>query len=206
MSAGAFPGSQPRARHRAERGPTRRRDPSTARPPASRMAKLITTVGLLTLAGIMPTQDMRMRDLEAWLASHVIALCGVQTGYAGGSSAVAWFAEATNLRISLAVTPECTIALLTIPFLVATAGLAWRTPVRRCLAGLAIAIVLLEVLNQLRLLTIASMLLTAGYPGGYYWGHTILGSVLLIFGLTAILGLFATVTLRRGRGGTGSTR
>ncbi len=170
------------------------------------MAKLITTAGLLGLAAVMPTQDLKVRDMEAWLASHIIAVCGVPTGYAGGSSAIAWFAETRNLRISLAVTPECTIALLTIPFLLATAGLAWRTPVRRCLAGLAIAIVLLEVLNQLRLLTIATMLLTAGYPGGYYWGHTILGSVLLIFGLTAILGLFAAVTARRGPGGTGRVR
>jgi len=143
-----------------------------------------------------------VRDLEAWIASHVIAVCGVQTGYLGGSLAMAWFAKSTDLRIGLVVTPDCTIATLTIPFLVATAMLVWqRAPLLRSLTGLAAALALLEVLNQARLLTIAGTILLMGYPGGYYWGHTMFGSILLVIGTTAILAVFAIFVLRRGNGG-----
>jgi exosortase/archaeosortase family protein len=203
MSAEALRRSQARARHRAERRSADRSRPCPGEPAASRIVRLATSLSLLGLALVMPTQQQRVRDLEAWLASHVITTCGVQTGYSGGSLAMAWFAESAKLHVGLVITPDCTIALLTIPFLVATAALlAWqRAPLCRTITGLVVAVALLELLNQARLLTIAATVLIMGYPGGYYWGHTIFGSLLLIFGLTGVLALFAVLTLKRGTGG-----
>jgi len=133
------------------------------------------------------------------LASHVIALGGrVSTGHYGGSLAMVWFTENAHERIGLVVTQECTVALLWIPFLVATALLVWqRVPVRRNLAGLAVVLVLLLCVNQFRFLVIAWFVLNMGYAGGYYWGHTLVGSIITVVGLAVSVAIFAMLTLRR---------
>jgi exosortase/archaeosortase family protein len=211
MSADAL--GEPRARaarHRAGPGPARRKRSGTAgpgggEPTAWRVTRLATAATLLAVAALVPSQDQRLRDVEAWIASHVIALLGVQTGYLGGSLAMAWFAKSPVLHIGLIVTPDCTIALLTIPFLVSTALLVWqRAPLRRSITGLAVALLLLEVLNQARLLTIAGTILVMGYPGGYYWGHTLVGSIIIVVGLAAAVAIFAMLTL--GRTGSSPSR
>jgi exosortase/archaeosortase family protein len=205
MSSAALPTPRSRARHRAAHRagprPSARRRPGFGESSARRFTRLATAVTLLGLAAAIPFQDGRTRDFEAWLASHVIPVLGVQAGYLRGSS-MAWFAERTDLRIGLIVTPECTIALLICPFLVATALLVWRrAPLVRTLIGAAIATALLEVLNQARLLSIVALVRIMGYPTGFYWGHTMFGSVLLVVGLTAIFALFAFLAVRRGASG-----
>jgi exosortase/archaeosortase family protein len=202
MSSEALPGPRTQPRHRAVPEPSARRRPGLRESSTRRFTRLATSAALLCLAAAIPSQDQRVRDFEAWLASHVISVLGLQTGYYGGSLAMAWFAESARLRVGLVVTPDCTIAWLAIPFLVGAALLIWqRAPFARTLAGAAIAITLLEVLNQGRLLSIVALVRIMGYPTGVYWGHTMFGSLLLVFGLTAILTLFAVLALRRGAGG-----
>jgi exosortase/archaeosortase family protein len=207
MSADALGADRMKARHRAGRrlaGPpwASASESGSGEPGLRRAARLGTAVTLMVIAALVPSQEPHVRDLEAWIASHVIAVCGVQTGYLGGSLPMAWFAESTDLHVGLIITPDCTIAMLTIPFLVAAALLVWRrAPLRRTITGLAVALILLEALNQARLLTIAGTILVMGYPSGYYWGHTMFGSILLVLGTTAILAVFAIFVLRRGNGG-----
>jgi exosortase/archaeosortase family protein len=202
MSAEALPGGRSPARHRATgRRAARGRDRASAAA-ASRFVRLAVAGFLLACAIVVPSQDQRIRDAEAWLASHVIAMLGVPTGFLGGSASMAWFALSPKFRIGLIVTPDCTVALLTIPFLVAGALLIWlRAPVWRTAGGIALAVVSLELLNQARLFMIAAMTRFIGYPTGFYWGHTLFGSVLLVLGLTAILTFFAILVLRRGTAG-----
>jgi hypothetical protein len=155
------------------------------------------SVGLLGLAVLAAFQEERGRDYEAWLASHTFHLLGVQTGYYGGPLAMAWFAMNTHLRIGFMVTPECTIAFLLIPFLIATSLLIWqRIMLIRPLIGLGVAVVLLLAMNQIRLLQIAAFVKGMGLISGFYWGHTIVGSLITIVGLAVTLIVFAMIAVR----------
>jgi exosortase/archaeosortase family protein len=169
---------------------------------ADRLARLVVCACLLGIALVLPWQNLTVRDYEARLAMHVIATStGVQTGSYGGSLSMVWFLLNPHFRVGLIITPDCTVALLGIPFLVASAVLIWqRGPLARTMIGLAVTLALLLMLNQARLLLIAGMVLTMGYRTGFYWGHTMLGSVFLVFGLVVILGIFALFATSRGIG------
>jgi exosortase/archaeosortase family protein len=111
-----------------------------------------------------------------------------------------WFVAGKHTVVGLQITPECTVALLTVPFLLATAGLAWVRPrLAWPVAALVLAVALLLAMNQLRLLVIAVLVQQMGLSSGFYWGHTMIGSIITIGGLAVILGAFAMVAVRTGR-------
>ncbi|MEP7023086.1 MAG: hypothetical protein ABJB47_04615, partial [Actinomycetota bacterium] len=133
------------------------------------------------------------------LASHVVTLgAHVPTGY-WHSIAAMWFAPNPADQVGLGITPECTVGLLIIPFLLITAVAVWlRTPLRWPLIALVIALVLLVVINQLRLLTVVWFILAMGSHSGFYWGHTLVGSLITIAGIALSLAVYAKILLKRG--------
>jgi hypothetical protein len=198
MSAEAFPlRDAPRGRTAARHGGSHRRARAAKQSVVRQTVHRAISVGLLGLAVLAAFQEERGRDFEAWLASHTFHLLGVQTGYFGGSLAMAWFAMNPHLHIGFMVTTECTIAFLLIPFLIATSLLIWqRIMLVRPLIGLAVATAMLIGMNQLRLLQIAEFVKGMGLSSGFYWGHTIVGSVITIVGLAVSLIVFAMIAVR----------
>ena len=96
-------------------------------------------------------------------------------------------------HIGLVITPECTIALLMIPFLIATALIVWmRRRMTLPLVGLGVALLLLVAVNQARLLGIVLFVKEMGFQSGYYWGHTLVGSAITIIGLAGSLASLRT--------------
>jgi exosortase/archaeosortase family protein len=134
----------------------------------------------------MVTENLRFRIFEAWLSGHVIRLVtSVQAGAVPGAPMV-WFTSGSR-SLSMFITPECTVATLIIPFLVGTALIIWhQCRLARPAAALAIAAILLVAVNQLRLLTIAGLVLALGDSSGFYWGHTIVGSLITVFGVAFV--------------------
>ncbi len=114
------------------------------------------------------------------------------------SLATVWFAMKTT-HIGLVITPECTVALLMIPFLFATALLIWyRAQTGWPLLALAVAMCLLVAVNQLRLLSIVWFVQGMGFQSGF-WGHTLVGSMMTIAGLGGTLAIFVYLAVCRGR-------
>jgi hypothetical protein len=203
MSAEALPLRPAGAKHRA----TRNRRQRTADPVARRIAYRIIAVGLLAVVPFVYLQEQRGRDLEAWLASRLFAFFGQRTGYYGGSLSMAWFSVSNQLRVGLIVTSECTIALLIIPFLIATAALIWQQLMLvRPLAGLGVAVVMLFAMNQIRLLQILGFVKKMGLNSGFYWGHTMVGSIITVVGLAVTLLAFAMIAVRWRESGTSPRR
>jgi exosortase/archaeosortase family protein len=166
-------------------------------------ARLLVCLGCIGLSLVIVQDNERFRDFEAWLASHVVAIgAATVTGHVAGSPTL-WFTYKPGLLIGLDVTPECTVALLTIPFLLATAALVWaRTSPANSLVAVTAAAAVLMVANQLRILTIVWFIRALGFSSGFYWGHVIVGSAITIFAIVASLAVFTVLAVRR-RGGRG---
>jgi exosortase/archaeosortase family protein len=102
--------------------------------------------------------------------------------------------------MGLQITQECTVVLMTTPFLVATAVLVWRrSSTVRPVVACVVAACMLLVVNQLRILTIIMFVLHMGYGGGFYWGHTLIGSMITIAGGSLTLVVYGLIAIRRGR-------
>jgi exosortase/archaeosortase family protein len=164
-------------------------------------ARLLACLGCIGLSLVIVKDNERFRDFEAWLASHVVAIgASTVTGHVAGSPML-WFTYKPGLQIGLDVTPECTVALLTIPFLLATAALVWaRTSPVNSLVAVTAAATMLMVANQLRILTIVWFIRALGFSSGFYWGHVIVGSAITIFAIVTSLVVFTVLAVRH-RGG-----
>ena len=160
--------------------------------------RLPVSAALVALAYLAVKENLRIRGFEAWLASHVIAVgAHVQAGYFASWQAV-WFPENAHRRLALVITPECTVGLLMVPFLIAAAFLVWqRVPLRWPLTALAVALAMLIAINQFRLLAIVWFVRGIGFTSGFYWGHTMVGSIITIVGLACSLGVFVVLSGRK---------
>jgi hypothetical protein len=201
MSAEALPLRPGGAKHRAAHGRRRRAVDPVGDPAGDRVVRRIAyriiAAALLAAVPLVYLQEQRGRDFEAWLASHLFAFLGQRTGYYGGSLSMAWFSVSDQLRVGLIVTSECTIALLIIPFLIATAGLIWQQlTLVRPLIGLCAAVLMLFAMNQIRLLQILGFVKRMGLSSGFYWGHTMVGSIITVVGLGVTLLVFAMIAVR----------
>jgi exosortase/archaeosortase family protein len=162
------------------------------------MVRGVISLALAGLAALALHENGQIRVFEAWLASHVIPVgAGVRSGHQPGQPIV-WFAANSPRWIGLDITPECTVGLLMIPFIAASALLVWqRVAIIRPVMGLAVALVMLITVNQLRLLDIVWFVHAMGFGTGFYWGHTLVGSLITILGLASSLAMFLVVTVRR---------
>src|SRR5580692_1528738 len=203
MTADALPGHGGRSRHRRT-APARRgaghaapRGRQLARPGTARLSACLSCVAMAVAA---VAEDGPIRGLEAWLAGHVIGLLALTTAGSAPRAAVFWFTARQHVQVGMEITPECTVAFLFIPFLLATAWLVWLRPSARApLTALGTATALLVLLNQMRFLTIAWLVRSMGFSSGFYWGHTWLGSLITVLGLALILGIYSVIAIGRAR-------
>ena len=63
--------------------------------------------------------------------------------------------------------------------------------------ALLVASAALIVVNQLRLVGLFGLIEVLGTKSGYYWGHTMLGSVISVLGGASALMLFGWLATRR---------
>jgi exosortase/archaeosortase family protein len=160
--------------------------------------RLTASAVLAALAGLALHENDRIRVFEAWLASHVIPIGARTHSTFNVGQPIVWFAVSATREVGLVITPECTVGLLMVPFIAASALLVWqRVPLIRPVVGLAAALVMLIAVNQLRLLDIVWFVHAMGWGNGFYWGHTLVGSLITIIGLASSLAVFVLVTVRR---------
>jgi exosortase/archaeosortase family protein len=161
--------------------------------------RLLASLACCFLAVAAVKENYPLRALEAALASRVVTLA---TGRAAGpvpATPTFWYTVAPHHEMALEITQACTVVLMTTPFLIATAFLVWRrSSALRPLLACAVAIVMLMVVNQLRILTIIMFVLHLGFGGGFYWGHTLIGSLITIIGGSVTLVAYVMIAIRRG--------
>ncbi|MET1072307.1 MAG: exosortase P [Umezawaea sp.] len=158
----------------------------------------VIVVALLGAAAALVFANRLYRDAE-------ISLSGLLLGVVdpGGVAVVperqtVYFGLHSGTPLGLRMTPECTSAFLVLPLLVIGAVVVALRPrvKRRVLLALGAAAVVVVVVNQLRVLTLAGLVEWLGVDTGYYWGHTLLGSMVSVFGGAAALVLFARLATR----------
>ncbi|WP_285585686.1 hypothetical protein [Herbidospora sp. NBRC 101105] len=153
-------------------------------------------LGALLLAVLLI--DDRMRGWEAVLASHVVAAVARTETAVNSVLAVMSFNEETGDAVGLRISPECTSGFLIVPLLGVTILILWlsrRTSVWP-LVALAVAVVLLFATNQVRILALVVLIKGLGFDPGYYWGHTMVGSMISVFGIGAALVAYVLLTMR----------
>jgi len=177
----------------------RRRPASTVRTGGLALARLAVCLGSIATAALAIKENIQFRIFEAWLAGHLMPVIGsVRAGWVPGAPII-WFAAGPHRYLGLLVTPECTVAILMAPFLLCTAWNIWRQPgIVRPLFALAVSVALLTLVNQLRLMTIAWLVRGMGISSGFYWGHTLVGSLITVFGVVLVFLCYA-VLLAAGR-------
>lgn len=162
-------------------------------------ARVLASALCCALAATAVKENYLLRGFEAGLASRVVTYATSRPSGAIPGTPSFWFTVGPHHEMALQITQACTVVLMTTPFLIATAFLAWRrASTIRPLLACAVAIVMLFIVNQLRILTIILFVLHMGYGGGFYWGHTLVGSLITIVGGSLTLIVYALIAIRRG--------
>jgi exosortase/archaeosortase family protein len=211
LTAGALPagrgrrgapsrrGGTDRRSHRARGG---RRRPQSATSAAGVAGRLLACVLCCSLAAAAVKENFLLRGFEAALASHVVAFVTAMPAGPIPQTPTFWFTVAPHHEMGLEITPACTVVLMMTPFLIATAFLVWRrSSALRPVVACVVAVGMLMIVNQLRILTIIMFVLKLGFGGGFYWGHTLVGSLITILGGSATLVVYALIAIRRGTPG-----
>lgn len=174
---------------------------TVAIPAPGRQARLLTrgtVAALLCAAGSLVVGHAVYRMLEIRLAGLFIGAITSSGVYVAPHRQTVYFGLGTDHAIGLRITPECTSAFLVVPLLVVAAAMVALRPriTRRVLASTAAAVVVLVLVNQARMLTLVALVSNLGRERGYYLGHTLLGSMVSVFGGAAALVLFVWLSTR----------
>jgi len=180
-----------RARHRQD-GP----DPALARLGAGVLA-----LSLLAAAAALVCWHGAYRSLEVRLAALLIRAVTSSGVHTVPERQTVYFGLGTDYAIGLKITPECTSAFLVVPLLAVAAAMLWLRPriTRRVLIALGIGAAVLVLVNQFRVLTLVGLISNLGRHRGYYLGHTLLGSMVSVFGGAIALVIFVWLATRTPR-------
>lgn len=157
--------------------------------------------GLVLAAAGLVVAHRAYRTAEIGLAGAVLRILTPDRVFVAGDRQTVYFGLGSATPLGLRMTPECTSAFLLLPLLlVGAVMIALRPRIgRRVLVALAAAGVAVVAVNQLRVVTLVELVRWLGVDRGYYWGHTLLGSMVSVFGGAAALVLFVWLSTRSGR-------
>ncbi|HEY1573414.1 MAG TPA: exosortase P [Pseudonocardiaceae bacterium] len=170
------------------------------RPSALPHRLLITALVVLATALVIAHRVYQTVEISlAGLLLHAFTSSGV---YVVADQQTVYFGLGSTHPLGLTMTPECTSAFLLIPLVLVSAVLVALRPAiaKRVLGSLALAALILIVVNQLRIMTLAALVGWLGTNRGYYWGHTMIGSLVSVFGGAIALVLFVWLATRQPRG------
>ncbi|HEY3608534.1 MAG TPA: exosortase P [Pseudonocardiaceae bacterium] len=158
---------------------------------------------LLAVAVGLVLGHLAYQTAEVSLAGVLLRLFSSSGVYVATGQQTVYFGLGSAHPIGLTMTPECTSAFLLVPMIVVGALLIGLRPriAGRVVLSLGVAAAVLIVVNQVRILTMAALVGLLGTDRGYYWGHTMVGSVVSVFGGAIALVLFVWLATRPGRTG-----
>jgi exosortase/archaeosortase family protein len=159
----------------------------------------VVVLALLGASAALVVANQAYREAEVSLAGFLLRVIGPDGVAVVAERQTVYFGLGSDTPLGLRMTPECTSAFLVLPLLVIGAAMiALRTRItRRVLVALGAAAVAVVVVNQFRVLTLVGLVEWLGVDTGYHWGHTLLGSMVSVFGGAAALVLFVWLATRR---------
>ncbi len=173
---------------------------ASARTPGSARFSLVIALSALTAtaAGLVLAERF-YRELEVRLAGVILELVTSSGVYVAGDRESVYFGLTGAAPFGLRMTPECSSVFLLLPLLLVTSIMFYFRPrnAHRLFSSLAIAALVVILVNQLRILTIVGLVHFYGTDEGYYWGHTLLGSMVSVFGGAVSLVLFVWLATRK---------
>ncbi|SDD72093.1 exosortase P [Actinokineospora iranica] len=171
----------------------------SAESPSRTTASTRLLVGALAALAVALVIGNRVyRAAEMFLASAILRLMTSSGVHLAAERQSVYFGLGTDHAFGLRMSPECTSAFLMLPMLVVGAAMITLRPrvSKRVLTALAFAGLAVIVVNQLRILTLVGLVGWLGADRGYYWGHTLLGSMVSVLGGAAALVSFVWLSTR----------
>lgn len=156
---------------------------------------------LLLMAVALVAWNGAYRTVEVVLAGRLIRLFTSDGVYVSTVHHSVYFGLGGDRPFGLRMSPKCTSMLLVLALLLIAAVMIALRPVitRQVLGALGVAMVLLVLLNQLRMLMFVGLVNWFGTNRGYILGHTMLGSLVSVLGGAASLVLFVWLVTRSPR-------
>ncbi|WP_328618772.1 exosortase P [Actinokineospora pegani] len=155
--------------------------------------------GLLSVMALLVVANEAYRTAEMAVASGILRVISSSGVYLSAERQSVYFGLGTDQPFGLRMSPECTSAFLVLPLVFVAAVMVALRPriTRRVLGALAVAAFAVIVVNQLRILGLVGLIDWLGTDRGYYWGHTLLGSVVSVVGGAVALILFVYLSTRK---------
>jgi exosortase/archaeosortase family protein len=160
---------------------------------------LVIALGALAAAGVVVVLAERFyRELEVRLAGAILNVITTSGVYVAPDRESVYFGLSGTTPFGLRMTPECSSAFLLLPLLVVTMAMVYFRPAnaKRLFFSFGISALVVVLVNQVRILTIVGLVHGLGADEGYYWGHTLLGSLVSVFGGAVSLVLFVRLATR----------
>lgn len=175
---------------------------STPAPDSRRISARLGVTGLLAAVVALVLAERVYRVFEVQFAGAILRVITTSGVYVAADRETVYFGLSGTTPLGLQMTPECSSVFLLIPLFLVTAVMLWFRPdnARRLLFSLSMAAVVVIVVNQFRLLSIVGLVHWLGVDNGYYWGHTLLGSMVSVFGGAIALVLFVWLATRKSKG------
>ncbi|GAA2670870.1 exosortase/archaeosortase family protein [Actinosynnema pretiosum] len=159
----------------------------------------VVVAALLGVASALVLAHTAYRAAEITLAGALLGLIDQDGVEVAAHRQTVYFGLGTDAPLGLRMTPECTSAFLVVPLLVVGAVMVALRPriTRNVLLALVVAGGAVVLVNQARVLVMVGLVRWLGVADGYYWGHTLLGSLVSVFGGAAALVAFTWLATRR---------
>ena len=165
----------------------------------TRFPLVIALSAMAAVAAGLVLAERFYRELEVRLAGAILDFVTSSGVYVAGDRETVYFGLTSAAPFGLRMTPECSSVFLLLPLLLVTALMLYFRPrnARRLFFSFGISAVVVILVNQLRILTIVGLVHEYGTDQGYYWGHTLLGSMVSVLGGAVSLVLFVWLATRR---------
>jgi exosortase/archaeosortase family protein len=168
-------------------------------PGAGRFPGRLAVLAVLAAAVVLVFIERAYRVLEVQISGLILSVITRSGVEVVSERETVYFGLSGATPLGLRMTPECSSVFMLLPLFLVTAVMLWFRPInaRRLFLSLAVSALAVVLVNQLRVLAIVGLVNWLGVDDGYYWGHTLLGSMVSVFGGAITLVLFVWLSTRK---------
>ncbi len=175
-------------------------------PSSSRFPLRVAVLAVIAVAAGLVLAERVYRVFEVQLSGLILRVITTSGVFVAGERETVYFGLSGDTPLGLRMTPECSSAFMLLPLLLVTAVMLYFRPrnAKRLFVSLAISAIAVILVNQMRVLAIVGLVNWLGVDEGYYWGHTLLGSMVSVLGGAVALVLFVWLGTRKSRAERGA--
>lgn len=174
---------------------------SASLPDSSRFPGRVVVLAVVAVAVGLVLAERLYRVFEVQLAGAILRVVTTSGVFVASERETVYFGLSGDAPLGLRMTPECSSVFMLLPLFLVTAVMVYFRPgnAKRIFSSLVVSAIVVILVNQARMLAIVGLVNRFGVDEGYYWGHTLLGSMVSVLGGAIALVLFAWSSTRRPR-------